>query len=68
MGDCRQLKTDVDSYNENRDPDEPVQLVLNFTEEVAEIEALEARQRQDGLTDAIEPPPPSERSRDAVLA
>ena len=50
VGDCRQLKTDVDSYNENRNPDEPIQLVLNFTEDVAEIEALEAQLREDGFS------------------
>ena len=50
VGDCRQLKTDVDSYNENRKPNQPIQLVLDFTEDVAEIEALESQQRQNGLT------------------
>ena len=52
VGDCRQLKTDVDSYNQNRKPDVPIQLVLNFTEDVAEIEALDAQQRQNGLTNS----------------
>ena len=36
VGDCRQLKTDVDSFNENRIPDAPIQLVLDFTADVAE--------------------------------
>jgi hypothetical protein len=30
VGDCRQLKNDVDSYNENRNPGEPIQLVYLY--------------------------------------
>lgn len=41
VGDCRQLKTDVDSYNDNANPGTPIQLVLDFTADVAELEALE---------------------------
>jgi len=41
VGDCRQLKADVDSYNENARPDRPIQMVLDFTNDVAELEALE---------------------------
>lgn len=65
VGDCRQLKTDVDSYNENRIPGEPIQLVLDFTEDVAEIEALQVvQQRQNGFVDSIASP--SLRSQDVV--
>jgi hypothetical protein len=46
VGDCRQLKTDVDSYNDNAKPETPIQLVLDFTDDVAELEALE---RLDGV-------------------
>ena len=42
VGDCHQLKTDVDSFNENREPDRSIQMLLDFTEDVAEIEAVEA--------------------------
>lgn len=42
VGDCRQLKLDVDSYNDNRNPKRPIQLVLDFTDDIAELEALEA--------------------------
>ena len=66
VGDCKQLKTDVDSYNENGNPDEPIQLELNFTQDIAELEALEALERWDGFTDASAQPPPSSRSRDVV--
>ena len=41
VGDCKQLKADVDSYNENRQPSKPVQLILDFTQDVAEQEAAE---------------------------
>ena len=40
VGDCRQLKADVDSYNENRNPGPPVQLVLDFTADVQEMEVI----------------------------
>jgi hypothetical protein len=40
VGDCRQLKTDVDSYNDNTNLGTPIQLVLDFTDDVAELEVL----------------------------
>ena len=39
LGDCRQLKADVDSYNDNRKPDEPIQVIFDFTLDLAELEA-----------------------------
>lgn len=42
VGDCRQLKADVDSYNQNQNRGEAIQLVLDFTYDMAEYEALEA--------------------------
>jgi hypothetical protein len=42
VGDCRQLKTDVDSYNDNQNTGESIQLVLDFTDDMAEYEALKA--------------------------
>ena len=44
VGDCRQLKTDVDSYNENRNMGAPVNLVLDFTKDVQELEMCEERE------------------------
>lgn len=42
VGDCSQLKKDVDSYNENWNRSgKPVTLVLDFTNDVAEREAVE---------------------------
>lgn len=38
VGDCCQLKTDVDVYNDVRIPNEPVNLVLDFTLDVEELQ------------------------------
>lgn len=44
VGDCRQLHLDVESYNENAKPPKHLQfrLVLDFTEDVREAEAVAA--------------------------
>ena len=42
VGDCRQLKEDVDSYNQNQNKGEVIQLVLDFTDDMAEYAALKA--------------------------
>jgi hypothetical protein len=41
VGDCVQLKADVDVYNARNPEVEPIQLVLDFTDDVAEVEAAE---------------------------
>lgn len=41
VGDCKQLKTDVDSYNDNYNPGESIQLVLDFTDDVREAELID---------------------------
>jgi hypothetical protein len=38
IGDCFQLKTDVDVYNDARKPSEPIQLILDFTLDVEELQ------------------------------
>jgi hypothetical protein len=38
VGDCRQLKVDVDSYNENYNHGEPIQMVFDFTNDIEELE------------------------------
>lgn len=43
--DNRQLKVDVDSYNENYNTGEPFQLILDYTDDVAELEIEEAEKR-----------------------
>jgi multidrug efflux pump subunit AcrB len=40
VGDCRQLKSDMDSYNQNYNVGEPIQMVFDFTLDIEEIEAL----------------------------
>lgn len=37
LGDCKQLKNDVDSYNENRLPTDPIQVVFDFTIDLEEV-------------------------------
>jgi len=38
VGDCLQLKTDVDVYNDKREPAEPIQIPLDFTLDVMELQ------------------------------
>lgn len=38
VGDCVQLKTDADVYNDKRKPVEPIQTVLDFTLDVMELQ------------------------------
>ena len=40
VGDCRQLKSDVDSFNDNRSPGTPIQMSFDFTLDLMELEAL----------------------------
>lgn len=42
LGDCRQLKTDLDSFNENRGESAPIQISFDFTNDLLELEALHA--------------------------
>lgn len=37
VGDCFQMKTDADVYNDTRNPLEPIQVVLDFTLDVEEL-------------------------------
>lgn len=37
VGNCRQLKMDVDSYNQNRTPEQPIQMVFDFTYDLEEL-------------------------------
>ena len=41
LGECRQLKADVDSYNERCCPDQPIQVEFNFTVDLEELEQLD---------------------------
>jgi hypothetical protein len=40
VGDCRQLKVDVDSYNENQSPSDPIQMVFDFRADLIELETI----------------------------
>jgi len=42
VGDCRQLKTDVDSYNDAHTAETPIQVVFDFSMDLAELEAAAA--------------------------
>ncbi len=43
VGDCIQLKADVDVYNDSHKDAAPIQLVLDFTDDVAEYQILADR-------------------------
>jgi hypothetical protein len=36
LGDCRQLERDVASFNENRRPTKPIQIIFDFTKDLEE--------------------------------
>jgi hypothetical protein len=40
VGDCYQLKTDADHYNDARKPNEAIQIVLDFTLDVEELQSV----------------------------
>lgn len=42
VGECRQLKTDMDSYNDAHSDGEPIQISFDFTMDLAELEAAAA--------------------------
>jgi hypothetical protein len=41
LGECRQLKTDMDSYSERKCPDAPIQVDFNFNIDLEELEQLD---------------------------
>lgn len=41
IGDCYQLTTDVDCYNDAHEKQEPIQMILDFTMDVREIQVME---------------------------
>jgi hypothetical protein len=41
VGDCRQMKVDVESYNGAHAGEEPIQIVFDFTMDLAELEAAD---------------------------
>lgn len=49
VGDCMQLKTDVDAYNERNPKAEPIQLLLDFTDDIAEKRAILSRELREAV-------------------
>lgn len=47
VGECKQVKTDVDSYNDAHPKDRPIQMVMDFTQDVEEAEALEGLDEEE---------------------
>lgn len=48
VGDLRHLKTELDSFNENRSPENPIQMSFDFRADLAELEEAEAIKRLAG--------------------
>jgi len=46
VDDCFQVKQDVDHFNDHNKAEEPIQIILDFSDDVAEMEAA-ARQQPD---------------------
>lgn len=46
VGDCRQLKNDVDSFNDNANTERPIQMVFDFAQDLAELDVMDALARQ----------------------
>ena len=42
VGDCHQLKMDVESFNQNQNPSHPIQLSFDFTRDLEELLAIAA--------------------------
>lgn len=61
VGDCAQLKTDVDSYNDNASKSEPIQMLFDFTDDLAEME--QSGELDDSL-DEYDPTAPAEDTPD----
>ena len=53
VGDCVQLKRDVDHYNGTHSTEEPIQMILDFEKDVQEVEAMELEEE----TSSTEPRP-----------
>ena len=60
VGDCKQLKTDKDSYNQNWNSASDIQISFNFELDLEELELAGASNASSA------PPPPSSRSPVAV--
>lgn len=72
VGDCTHLKRAMDSYNDNYNPGPAIPLVLDFTQDVAENEAMEDGMKTvDSLTEnawPTSPEPPAWQSESVPQA
>jgi hypothetical protein len=41
LGECRQLKSDVESYNDRKCPEEPIQVEFDFSVDLEELQQLD---------------------------
>ncbi len=48
VGDCCLLKTDIDSYNDNYNKNEPINLCFDFTKDIEEAEIFEIKSGSSG--------------------
>jgi len=49
VGDCQQLKTDVDVYNDLNKDAEPIQMIFDFTDDIAEREISKSNDKKRKL-------------------
>jgi hypothetical protein len=61
VGDCKQLKTDVDSYNDNVNTEEPIQMVWDFATDLEEAEALQRLRESSENEESVQTPDPLEQ-------
>lgn len=40
VAECKQVKSDVDSYNDAHSSEQPIQMIMDFTEDVEELELV----------------------------
>ena len=58
VGDCRQLKNDVDSFNENNNAGRPIQMVFDFTQDLEELDAMDLLARRKRAAASEQPSEP----------
>ena len=54
VAECRQVKTDVDSYNDANPKAIPIQMILDFTRDVEELEGVEIMNEEGEWNDVEE--------------
>lgn len=67
VGDCVQLSTDVESYNDNSCPTQPIPMLWDFTDDVIESKQSGEFTEAEEIGDSSDFEMPSEQSRPVVL-